>query len=97
MDCWRAGDRAGDDLGAVWAMVSGETVIERRAREARQARARDELAAEGLTPEQYIARIPVTDIRRRAEAAERFGVDFAPKRRMGVRRMRLVTPPRKED
>jgi len=63
-------------LAAIWTHVPGETSIERRTRELRQTRSRAELAAGGLTPEEYIATIPVGDVIRRAEAAERFGVEL---------------------
>ena len=67
-------------LAAVWAYVPGETPVERRARELRQARERAALAVAGLTPEQYIATIPAADLYRRVTVAERFGVELAPGR-----------------
>lgn len=64
-------------LSAVFAFVPGETPIEQRARERRQARQRSELhAATGMTPAEYIATISPTDVARRIAAAERFGVDL---------------------
>lgn len=83
-------------LAAVWAHVPGETAIERRARGVQQARAREDLAAANLRPEQYIAKIPGTDVARRVDAAEQFGVDLRPKCRVGAGRVRLVGPPPKE-
>lgn len=63
-------------FAVIWAHVPGETFVELRARDVRQARNRAGLAAAGLTPEQYIATIPAADVARKVEAAERFGVEL---------------------
>jgi predicted lipid-binding transport protein (Tim44 family) len=77
-------------LAGVLALVPGETIVERRAREARQARERTELAKVGLTPEQYMATIPAADLIGRAEAAERFGIELASGRENAHSQIRIA-------
>ena len=62
-------------LAAIWLLSPGETSLEKRARERRQAKARADLLAHGLTPEQYLATLPRNDLIARSEAEARFGIN----------------------
>lgn len=56
--------------------VPGETAVERFLREREQSRARAELARYGLTPQQYLASFPASDVVGRALAADRLGLEL---------------------
>lgn len=62
-------------LSLIWVGVPGETWVEKRLRLRWQHRNRQELAAAGLTPEQYLGTIPAHDVMRRIKAAWKFGID----------------------
>lgn len=55
-------------------LEADETWIEVRAKTKRQTSAREDLTKSGLTPERYLASLPVDDWLGRARAEERFGL-----------------------